>query len=107
MIWHLYLIDDDFGNRVGDGIGIKAADVAHLSPLPKQQLTEEDQRRLANLGNNPPRQASGTIITGSVHVMRLDEAPEAAGGGGAMTTRDGSGNGAGAETDLRETAPQS
>ncbi|MBW3611381.1 MAG: hypothetical protein KY438_07605 [Actinobacteria bacterium] len=43
MIWHLYLIDDDFGNRVGDGIGINAAD----------------------LGNNPPRQPSGSIITAS------------------------------------------
>ncbi len=43
--------------------------MAHLSPLPKQQLTEEDQRRLANLGNNPPRQPSGSIITGSVHVI--------------------------------------
>jgi len=73
MIWHLYLIDDDYGNRVGEGIGIKAADVAHLEPLPKQQLTEEDQRRLANLGNNPPRKPTGEKITGSVPVLRLSE----------------------------------
>jgi catalase len=105
MIWHLYLMDDDFGNRVGEGIGIKAADVAHLAPLPKQQLTEEDERRLANLGNNTPRKPSGERITGSVHVMRLAEAPGAAGGMGAP--RSGNGSGSAAKTDLSETAPAS
>ena len=74
MVWHFYLIDDDFGNRVGEGQGIKAADVAHLDPLPKQQLTDEDQQRLSNLGSNPPRKLSGRKITGSVHVMQADEA---------------------------------
>ncbi len=105
MIWHLYLIDDDYGNRVGEGIGIKAADVAHLAPLPKQQLTEEDERRLANLGNNTPRKPSGEKITGSVHVMRLAEAPGAAGGMGAPMA--GNGSSAAAKTDLKETAPVS
>ena len=66
MIWHFFLIDDDYGSRVGDGLGIKAADVAHLQPLPSQTLTEEDQRRLENLGNNPPRKLTGQKITGSV-----------------------------------------
>jgi catalase len=74
MIWHFYLIDDDYGNRVGEGLGISAADVAHLEPLPKQQLTDEDQQRLSNLGSNPPRKLSGRKITGSVHVMQADEA---------------------------------
>ncbi len=73
MVWHFYLVDDDFGNRVGGGLGIKAADVAHLQPLPKQRLTEEDQRRLSNLGNNPPRELSGKQMTGTVHVMQADE----------------------------------
>jgi catalase len=73
MVWHFYLIEDDYGNRVGEGLGIKVSDVAHLKPLPKQQLTEEDQQRLANLGNNPPRKLTGEQITGSVHVMRADE----------------------------------
>ena len=74
MVWHFYLIDDDYGNRVGEGLGTSAADVAHLEPLPKQQLTDEDQQRLSNLGNNPPRKLSGQKITGSVHVMQADEA---------------------------------
>jgi hypothetical protein len=74
MVWHFYLIDDDFGNRVGEGLGIKAADVAHLDPLPKQQLTNEDRQRLSNFGNNPPRELSGKQMTGCLHVMQADEA---------------------------------
>ena len=76
MVWHLFLIDDDLGNRVGEVLGIKAADVSGLGPLPKQTLTEEDQRRLSNLGNNAPRTLTGQRITGSVHVKRLSETPE-------------------------------
>ena len=52
MIWHLLLIHDDYGSRVGQMIGITADDVRHLQPLPKQVLTDEDQRRLQNLGHN-------------------------------------------------------
>jgi Catalase-related immune-responsive len=74
MVWHFYLIDDDFGNRVGEGLGIKAADVAHLDPLPKQQLTNEDRQRLSNFGNNPPRELSGKQMAGCLHVMQADEA---------------------------------
>jgi catalase len=116
MIWHFYLVDDDYGNRVGEGLGIKASDVAHLTPLPKQQLTEEDQQRLSNLGNNAPRKPSGDKITGSVHVKRLHEVPDAAGMG--PSGNDAGGNGAGgngagavpgdgtaAAADIRETAP--
>ncbi|MGI9118598.1 MAG: hypothetical protein ACR2G7_00425, partial [Acidimicrobiales bacterium] len=71
-------------------------------------LTEEDQRRLANLGNNPPRQPSGKIMTGSVHIMRL---ADLANTDGANTDGQGSatpsGNGSTtATTDIRETAPQ-
>lgn len=25
MIWHFLLVDDDYGTRVGDGLGIKAS----------------------------------------------------------------------------------
>jgi catalase len=46
------LVHDDYGNRVGEMLGITAADLKHLGPLPKQVLTEEDQRRLENLGAN-------------------------------------------------------
>jgi catalase len=55
MVWHLLLVHDDYGNRVGEMIGIAADDVRHLQPLPKQVLTEEDQSRLQNLGRNGDR----------------------------------------------------
>jgi catalase len=52
MLWHLLLIHDDYGNRVGRLLGLTAADVRHLEPLPKQVLTSEDERRRQNLGSN-------------------------------------------------------
>jgi catalase len=52
MLWHLLLVHDDYGTRVGQALGMTADDVRHLEPLPGQVLTDEDQRRLANLGNN-------------------------------------------------------
>ncbi|SFG64533.1 catalase [Palleronia marisminoris] len=52
MVWHFLMVHDEFGNRVGEMIGISAADVANLGPLPKQVLTEEDQRRMKSLGSN-------------------------------------------------------
>ena len=51
-MWHLFLVHDDYGTRVGQMIGITADDVRNLPPLPKQVLTDEDQRRLQNLGKN-------------------------------------------------------
>jgi catalase len=52
MLWHLLLVHDDYGTRVGDALGLTADDVRHLEPLPGQLLTEEDQHRLQNLGGN-------------------------------------------------------
>jgi catalase len=52
MLWHLFLVHDDYGRRVGEALGLTAKDVSKLSPLPKQVLTEDDQKRLKNLGNN-------------------------------------------------------
>ena len=52
MLWHFYLVHDDYGNRVGQLLGLSAADVRHLQPLPKQVLTAEDKTRLQHLGNN-------------------------------------------------------
>ncbi len=52
MIWHLLLVHDDYGTRVGKAIGVGAADVRHLPPLPGQVLTAEDQARLKRLGSN-------------------------------------------------------
>ena len=52
MLWHFFLVHDDYGNRVAKALGMKADDVKHLKPLPGQVLTEEDQRRLGKLGMN-------------------------------------------------------
>jgi catalase len=52
MVWHLLLVHDDYGTRVGKTIGISAADVRHLPPLAGQVLTDEDKARLQKLGAN-------------------------------------------------------
>src|SRR3954465_13354911 len=54
MIWHLFMVDDELGQRVGEGIGISADDVRGLEPLATQVLNDEERERLANLGNNGP-----------------------------------------------------
>ena len=63
MVWHFLLVENDLGTRVGEGLGIKPGDVKDLGPLAKQTLTEDDQSRLANLGNNPPREVAGLKMT--------------------------------------------
>ena len=65
MVWHFLLVEDDLGLRVGEGLGIKPDDVRHLQPLPQQELTltDEDRRRLANLGSNGPRDVEGLTMT--------------------------------------------
>ncbi len=55
MLWHLFLVHDDYGTRVGQAIGLTAADVSGLAPLATQVLTAEDQARLKKLGNNGDR----------------------------------------------------
>jgi catalase len=68
MVWHFLLVHDDYGTRVGAGIGIGPGDVRHLEPLPGQVLTDDDRARLATLGENGDRidpKAWGTW-TGSV-----------------------------------------
>jgi len=52
MIWHLLLVHDDYGRRVGEMIGVSADDVRGLDILPKQVLTDEDKARLQKLGGN-------------------------------------------------------
>ncbi|MFB8418430.1 catalase [Streptomyces albidoflavus] len=63
MIWHCLMADNELGLRVGEGIGIAPADVAHMPPLPGQTLTEEDRARLGRLGDNPPRDVTGLTMT--------------------------------------------
>jgi catalase len=68
MLWHFFLVHDDYGTRVGKALGLTAGDVKHLEPLAGQVLTDEDKARLAKLGNNGDRldaKAWGTW-TGSV-----------------------------------------
>jgi catalase len=55
MLWHFFLVHDDYGTRVGKALGMTAADVKGLQPLPGQVLTDEDQARLKKLGSNGDR----------------------------------------------------
>ncbi|MEA2400400.1 MAG: catalase [Thermoleophilaceae bacterium] len=77
MVWHLFMIETELGQRVGDGVGISADDVRNLPPLATQTLTDEEQARLANLGNNPPREVNGLIMTHCVPNERDVQAGEA------------------------------
>jgi catalase len=63
MVWHLFMVEDELGQRVGDGLGISADDVRDLPPLPTQQLSEAEQQRLENLGKNGPRDVTGKTMT--------------------------------------------
>jgi catalase len=63
MIWHLFMLEDELGQRVGEGIGISADDVRGLAPLATQVLTEEELARAANLGNNGTRDTNGLVMT--------------------------------------------
>jgi catalase len=55
MLWHLFMVHDDYGRRVGEKIGLTARDVAWLPPLGTQLLTDDEKKRLRNLGNNGDR----------------------------------------------------
>ena len=81
MTWHLHLIDQELGERVGGGVGLSAADVAGLEPLPGQLLTDEDERRRRTLGANGSRRPTTDRVTGSVPNRRADvaELPAATG----------------------------
>jgi catalase len=77
MVWHLFLVENELGQRVGDGLGISADDVRGLEPLPAHPLSEDDLQRAANLGNNPPREVGDLVMTHCVpneHAAVADEA---------------------------------
>jgi len=63
MIWHFLLVEDELGLRVGEAIGIGPDDVRQLLPLATQQLSDDEQQRLSNLGKNGPRDVSGLTMT--------------------------------------------
>lgn len=70
MVWHFYLVDDELGQRVGEGIGVSLDDVKNLPLLHGQTITEEDEKRLANLGQNGPRDVTGLKMTHGVPSAR-------------------------------------
>jgi len=81
MLWHLFLVHDEYGARVAEALGMSVADVKPLKPLAGQVLTEEDRRRLEKLGSNGDEidpSAWGTR-TGSVENRRAS-AEEVIGG---------------------------
>ncbi len=67
MLWHLYMVEDELGARVGDGIGIALDEVRDMAPLATQNLTDEEEQRRRNLGNNGPRDVAGHVMTHCVH----------------------------------------
>ncbi|GAA0245708.1 catalase [Actinomadura nitritigenes] len=75
MVWHFLLVEDDLGLRVGKGLGIAPEDVAHLEPLHGQDLTDEDRRRLGDLGRNGPRDVDGLKMTHCVPNERAVHLP--------------------------------
>jgi catalase len=63
MVWHLFMCEDEYGRRVGEGLGITADDVRELEPLASQTLTEDEQHRASHLGKNGPRDVTALTMT--------------------------------------------
>jgi catalase len=68
MVWHFLLVDEEYGQRVADGLGVSTADVSSLAWLPKQQVTDVDRARLASLPHPGARELTTRHVTGSVPV---------------------------------------
>jgi catalase len=71
MVWHLFLCEDELGQRVGEGLGISADDVRQLEPLTTQTLNDEELERARNLGDNGPRDVAGLEMTHCVPNERV------------------------------------
>lgn len=63
MVWHFFMAEDEYGRRVGKGLGISADDVRGLAPLPGQTLSDDELKRAANLGKNGSRDVTGLRMT--------------------------------------------
>ena len=68
MVWHLLLVHDDLGARVAEGLTVDLDDVRKLEPLAGQVLTDQDRKRLQQLGDNGDSIDAGAwpTMTGSV-----------------------------------------
>ena len=68
MLWHCFMVHDDYGHRIGQALGMATQDISHLKPLPCQQFTEAETKRLENLGVNGDTmdKVSYGKVTGSV-----------------------------------------
>ena len=81
MVWHLFMIEDELGQRVGEGIGISADDVRGLAPLATQTLHRGGAR-----ARGEPRQqrhratSSGLVMTHCVPNEHAAIAPEPSAG---------------------------
>ena len=71
MLWHLYMVEDELGARVGEGIGIGLDEVKDMQPLATQTLTDEEEQRRRNLGSNGPRDVEGHVMTHCVPNERV------------------------------------
>jgi len=72
MLWHLFMAEDELGQRVGQGLDMSADDVRGLEPLATQTLTDAELARAANLGKNGPRDITGLTMTHCVPNTRVD-----------------------------------
>jgi catalase len=86
MVWHFLMADSDYGKRVGDGIGVSVDDVKDMEPLPTQQLSEAEEQWRANLGDNPPRNVEGRVMTHCVPNERDVRVPQNGSGNGHAVT---------------------
>jgi len=78
MLWHLYMVEDELGARVGEGIGITLDEVKDMEPLATQTLSDEEEQRRRNLGSNGPRDVSGHEMTHCVPNERVAVADDMA-----------------------------
>ena len=63
MLWHFYMVDDELGARVGEGLDIPLERVASMEPLETQTLSEDEVARMRNLGHNGARDVSELTMT--------------------------------------------
>jgi catalase len=68
MVWHFLLVDEDYGTRVAEGLGVSLSSVSSLQPLATQTLGETDLARLAKLPTPGKRELTTTQVTGSIPV---------------------------------------